>query len=238
MVCIRQTVLLLIGIFLVFVQGKKYHYYPRPLNIEGPTTTSSPLELDQVRYSPELIRDFRDFINLIPQVTIDTVVAKHMFIDSDFRKAVLFLRSSSFKQFQRRAEQTPEVINIMNYLHLNDTTLPRRVRRSYDNDIVILVLMPSEPQRNLHTFISFVEELLTHLPRQEYVNLIKDKCEKSAIFAKFYQALRSSEFIPMIEQAMVTQNVKNLISTLNSNFIDAHSLKNIAFEVISWGPVI
>uniref|UniRef100_B4MPH0 GK21601 n=1 Tax=Drosophila willistoni TaxID=7260 RepID=B4MPH0_DROWI len=125
----------------------------------------------------------------------------------------------------------------MNYLHLNDTTLPRRVRRSYDNDIVILVLMPSEPQRNLHTFISFVEELLTHLPRQEYVNLIKDKCEKSAIFAKFYQALRSSEFIPMIEQAMVTQNVKNLISTLNSNFIDAHSLKNIAFEVISWGPV-
>lgn len=83
---------------------------------------------DQVEYSPELMRDAKDFIALIPQSVIDELVAKHMLIDSGFRKAIVFLGSAEFKQLQRHAELLPEVIEIISFLHLNETRVRTQLR--------------------------------------------------------------------------------------------------------------
>lgn len=193
-----------------------------------------------VKYSPELISELRDFTKLIPSVTIDEIVAEHMITDSGFRKAVKFLRSSDFKRFQQHTESLPEVVDLINFVHLNDTTLrqkrshwlhhkhkhhlyyknlhhynhhyphrhySRRHRRSVANsiseEIVLVLLQPSSDPRQVGSFTSFVQELLTHVPRDRFVALIKEKRLKSAIFAKFYQALRSPEFKAKCEAAWV-----------------------------------
>ncbi|XP_017149612.1 uncharacterized protein LOC108160257 [Drosophila miranda] len=237
--------LLLLGLVLVSAQCHHPHRNPR-----------------QVRYSPELINELRDFTKLIPSATIDELVAEHLITDSGFRKAVKFLRSSDFKRLQQRAEALPEVVEVINFVHLNDTAARSKIRfwpvysqrhtnriqrRSVYNvqgsrwdtsEEVILVLMqqPSSAGESLGSFISFVRDLLTHLPRDRFVALIGEKRQRSPLFAKFYEALRSPQFKTMVEAAMSSKNVASVIRELSDHDIDAQSLKTIGYEVISWGP--
>ncbi|XP_017077339.1 uncharacterized protein LOC108112101 [Drosophila eugracilis] len=205
------------------------------------------------KYSPELISELKDFEKLIPTVTIDEIVAEHMITDSGFRKAAKFLRSSDFKRLQQRIESLPEVVDLINFVHLNDTILGKiqkhryhhrnnnRVRRSVGNEIIgeqiILVLLePIFEERQLSSFTSFVQEVLTHLPRDRFVALINEKRQKSSIFAKFYQALKSPEFKTKSEAAWNTTNVQSVVRELSGHAINAQELKTIGYEVISWGP--
>lgn len=199
------------------------------------------------RYSPELISELKDFEKLIPTVTIDELVAEHMITDSGFRKAIKFLRSSDFKRLQQRTESLPEVVDLINFVHLNDTVQRKkhhdnynRLRRSVGNDIgeeIILVLLePIYETRQLSSFTSFVQELLTHLPRDRFVALINEKRQKSAIFAEFYTALKSAEFKTKSEAAWNTPNVQSVVRELSGHSINAQELKTIGYEVISWGP--
>ncbi|KAH8252711.1 hypothetical protein KR032_001442 [Drosophila birchii] len=214
-----------------------------------------------VKYSPELISELRDFQKLIPSVTIDEIVAEHMITDSGFRKAVKFLRSSDFKRFQQHTESLPEVVDLINFVHLNDTTLGKRrthwyhhkhhhyykshdysnrhrrsVGNSINEELVFVLLQPFSEAGSLSSFTSFVQEILTHLPRDRFVALIKEKRQKSAIFAKFYQALKSPEFKAKSEAAWATKNVQGIIQELSGHQINAQELKTIGFDVISWGP--
>ncbi|XP_034652056.1 uncharacterized protein LOC117891009 [Drosophila subobscura] len=217
----------------------------------------------QVRYSPELMNELRDFTKLIPSATIDELVAEHLITDSGFRKAVKFLRSSDFKRLQQRTEALPEVVEIVNFVHLNDTVSRPKSRhwpiysQRYRNRVqrrsvynvqgarwdaeeeVILVLMPqgaSYGGEAVGSFISFVRDLLTHLPRDRFVALISEKRQRSPLFGKFYEALRSAQFKIMVEAAMSSKNVASVIRELSDHDIDAQSLKAIGYEVISWGP--
>ncbi|EDW91920.1 uncharacterized protein LOC6531405 [Drosophila yakuba] len=204
------------------------------------------------KYSPELMAELKDFEKLIPTVTIDEVVAEHMITDSGFRKAIKFLRSSDFKRLQQRIESLPEVVDLINFVHLNDTTqrtVPKywhrnhtynRLRRSAHHDLreqIVLVLFESGSEvRQLSSFTSFVQEILTHLPRDRFVSLINEKRQKSALFAKFYQALKSAEFKAKSEAAWNTTNVQSVVQELSRHAIDGQDLKTIGYEVISWGP--
>lgn len=202
------------------------------------------------KYSPELIAELKDFEKLIPTVTIDEVVAEHMITDSGFRKAIKFLRSSDFKRLQQRIESLPEVVDLINFVHLNDTTQEtvekywyrnntyNRLRRStYLREQIVLVLLESSSEfTQLSSFTSFVREILTHLPRDRFVALINEKRQKSALFAKFYQALKSAEFKAKSEAAWKTSNVQSVVQELSRHAIDAQDLKTIGYEVISWGP--
>ncbi|EDW02405.1 GH21974 [Drosophila grimshawi] len=223
----------------------------------------------RVTYSPELLQDLREFINLIPSIKIDELIAEYMIIDSGFRKAIKFLRSSEFKRLQQHAESLPEVIEVINFVHLNDTSIRSRMRfdvrlrqqlithtfKSYGYEFIdvpagnsisegmIVVLLPLaphevEPPLNLDSFISFTRELLSQLPRDRFVELINEKRKGSRIFPKFYEAIRSDEFKPLLDKSMKSPNVQNIINTLGNHAIDAQSLKEIALEVISWGPTI
>ncbi|TDG50747.1 hypothetical protein AWZ03_002736 [Drosophila navojoa] len=234
------------------------------------------LQADPVSYSPELLQDLREFIDLIPSITVDEVVAEHMLTDSGFRKAIKFLRSSDFKHLQQRAESLPEIIELINFVHLNDTAIRSRIvinksveqqlrayaYKSYgypsitesavdkeenegsvhENSLVVILvpLEQQEPKRsiNLNSFVSFAQELLTHLPRDRFVALINEKRKSGTVFPKFYEAIRSDAFKSLLDKTMKSQNVQNLIKTLASHYIDAVSLKSIALEVISWGPEI
>ncbi|XP_016999464.2 uncharacterized protein jtb [Drosophila takahashii] len=218
---------------LVLVSGK-YRYYRK------------------YKYSPELISELKDFEKLIPTVTIDELVAEHMITDSGFRKAAKFLRSSDFKRLQQRIEALPEVVDLINFVHLNDTVQVKkqkywqplyyynRFRRSVEDDlkeeIIMVLLQPNSETKQLSSFTSFVQELLTHLPRDRFVALINEKRQKSAIFAQFYEALRSAEFKTKAEAAWKTSNVQSVVRELSSHSIDAQDLKAIGYEVISWGP--
>jgi len=66
-----------------------------------------------------------------------------------------------------------------------------------------VLLEPIYETRQLSSFTSFVQELLTHLPRDRFVALINEKRQKSAIFAEFYTALKSAEFKTKSEAAWV-----------------------------------
>ncbi|XP_016968433.1 uncharacterized protein LOC108036662 [Drosophila biarmipes] len=204
------------------------------------------------RYSPELISELKDFEKLIPSVTIDELVAEHMITDSGFRKAAKFLRSSDFKRLQQRTESLPEVVDLIIFVHLNDTVqgkrqkywqhhdnynrLPRSVGNVPREEIVLVLLEPISETKNLGSFTSFVQELLTHLPRDRFVALINEKRQKSPLFAKFYQALKSAEFKTKAEAAWKTSNVQSVVRELSGHSIDAQELKTIGYEVLSWGP--
>ncbi|KAH8261592.1 hypothetical protein KR044_012107 [Drosophila immigrans] len=224
-----------------------------------------------VSYSPELVQDLNEFVNLIPKATVEEIAAKHLITDSGFRKAVTFLDSSEFKQLLQRVQQFPEVIEVINFLHLNDTSI--RSRFHADNRLnrqlivegaavkeygyfvsnglsqksleegVVVVFLPESQQTielpaGLGSFVSFIEELLTHLPRDRFVALINEKRKSGKVFPKFYAAVKSDEFKQLVENTMKTQNVLNVLKTLASHEIDANGLKGVAFEVISWGPEV
>ncbi|XP_017044527.1 uncharacterized protein LOC108090389 [Drosophila ficusphila] len=206
----------------------------------------------KLKYSPELISELKDFEKLIPSVTIDEIVAEHMITDSGFRKAIKFLRSSDFKRLQHRIESLPEVVDLINFVHLNDTATGEvrkhflyhdnyiRSRRSAGEEIreeiVVILLQPTFIVRQLNSFTSFVEELLTHLPRDRFVALINEKRKTSPIFAKFYQALKSPEFKTKSEAAWSSTNVQSVVRELSGHSINSQELKSIGYEVISWGP--
>uniref|UniRef100_A0A6P4DWV3 Uncharacterized protein LOC108037785 n=1 Tax=Drosophila rhopaloa TaxID=1041015 RepID=A0A6P4DWV3_DRORH len=115
-----------------------------------------------------------------------------------------------------------------------------RHRRSVDDDlreeIFVVLLEPNSETTQLSSFTSFVQELLTHLPRDRFVALINEKRQRSPIFAKFYEALKSSEFKTKSEAAWKTTNVQNVVRELSGHAIDAQDLKAIGYEIISWGP--
>ncbi|KAH8319573.1 hypothetical protein KR074_000808 [Drosophila pseudoananassae] len=198
-----------------------------------------------VRYSPELVNDLREFGKLIPSVTIDELVAEHMITDSGFRKAIKFLRSSDFKRFRQHTESLPEVEDLINFVHLNDTASgPRKYHRRHSDrhrrwaEEVVVVLLDTNTLdwENLSSFTSFVQDVLGHLPRDRFVALIKAKRQNSAIFAKFYEALKSAEFKTKVEAAWNTVNVQGVIRELSGHGINSQELKTIGFEVLSWGP--
>lgn len=216
------------------VAGKSLHFWHHQS-----TRTRS-----QIDYSPELISDAKDFIALIPKIVIDELVAEHMVIDSKFRKAIEFLGSSEFKQLQHRAELLPEVIDIISFLHLNETSVRTQLRpelvdnrgeqqqqiqsrndvdakkisytynQVYNGDDIALSLQESVivvlfPEQQLRVelprdFVGFVEELLTHLPRDRFVALINEKRKSGTVFPKFYEAVRSDQFKQLVETAMVS----------------------------------
>ncbi|XP_036346714.1 uncharacterized protein LOC118756028 [Rhagoletis pomonella] len=97
--------------------------------------------------------------------------------------------------------------------------------------------VPPPYAHHLRTFSSFVEELLKHLPRDQYVQLINQKRQQNLAFAQFYAALRSAELRPMVDVALKSSNLTTIIKTLTSNGVDVQSLEATAFKVISWGPV-
>ncbi|XP_030375920.1 uncharacterized protein LOC115625138 [Scaptodrosophila lebanonensis] len=247
-----QKYLVLLGICLIFANlvAARHHLHLHSGQYRRKADAALPLE--NVRYSPELMRELLDFRNLIPRTTIDELVAKHTLIDGGFRKAVIFLKSSEFTRLQHSAEQLPEVIKLINFLHMNGDSRSRQRRNtkfhSYDDWIsdveTLIVLLDSRNDNNLEhlnppklgSFTSFVQELLTHLPRESFVELIKTKLKKSPIFASFYKALRSAEFKPLVEETMLSPKVAAIIRTLNSHKIDVQSLKTIGYEALSWGP--
>ncbi|KAH8371407.1 hypothetical protein KR093_007201, partial [Drosophila rubida] len=222
-------------------------------------------------YSPELVQDLHEFVNLIPSTVIDEIAAEHLLVDSGFRKAVTFMDSSAFKQLVERAEQLPEVVEVINFLHLNDTSIrvsahvDNRLRRqlvlegdavkefsyfvsnglsekSLEEGMVVVFLPESqntiELPASLGSFVSFLDEVLTHLPRDRFVELIKEKCKTGKVFPPFYRAVRSADFKQLIEKTMKSQNVINILKTLASHEIDANGLKSLAFKIISWGPEV
>ncbi|KAH8269447.1 hypothetical protein KR018_003078 [Drosophila ironensis] len=220
-------------------------------------------------YSPELISDLREFGKLIPSATIGELVAAHMLTDSGFRKAIEFLEGSDFKRLKQRTESLPEVVELINFVHLNDTAAAQseryhhlhhhryhhryqhrhqhrhhhwhhhrhnRLRRELENEpreVVFVVLLDFG---QLSSFTSFVQQVLTHLPRDRFVALIKQKRQSSPIFAKFYEAIKSTEFKTKVEAAWNTTNVQSVIRELSGHAINSQDLKTIGFEVLSWGP--
>ncbi|CAD7014454.1 unnamed protein product [Ceratitis capitata] len=193
------------------------------------------------KISPEIINELKDFLDLIPTATVDEIVAKHYITDSNFREVLKYLRSTQFTALEQQAQQIPEVVEILDYLHLlvpNATALHKHHRqqqeqaiygtvnsRSFDvqlsqepqlnfvllnelNEHEVLRTEPEEGEsvstsapslttrltaqpaqaatpRHLRTFISFVEELLKHLPHDQYVQLINQKRQQNLAFAQF-----------------------------------------------------
>ncbi|XP_053962269.1 uncharacterized protein LOC128865898 [Anastrepha ludens] len=237
------------------------------------------------KISPEIINELKDFLDLIPTSTVDEIVAKHYIIDSNFREVFNYVRSTQFTKLLQQAQQIPEVVAILDYLHLlvpaaANAAAAAQLHATYGtvNTSTSDVLLQIEPQLNfvllnelgngvavvqpeesevdavklnrfaptpstplhvphLRTFNSFVEELLGHLPRDQYAQLINQKRQQNLAFAQFYAALRSAELRPMVDVTLKSSNLTAIIKTLSSNGVDVKSLEATAFKVISWGPV-
>ncbi|KAM7342761.1 uncharacterized protein ACRADG_010046 [Cochliomyia hominivorax] len=78
-------------------------------------------ERQTAHISPEIIDEFKDFANLISTTTIDEIVAKHYVVDGNFRTAFKYLRSQEFTQLQQQLLNIPEIIDILEFLHLTTT---------------------------------------------------------------------------------------------------------------------
>ncbi|XP_075168049.1 uncharacterized protein LOC142240242 [Haematobia irritans] len=74
--------------------------------------------------SPEIVNELKDFENLIPTTIVDAIVAKHYVIDGNFRTAFKYLRSNEFTHFQKQLLDVPEIIEVLDFLHMmvNATT--------------------------------------------------------------------------------------------------------------------
>ncbi|XP_011293648.1 uncharacterized protein LOC101894107 [Musca domestica] len=332
-----------------------------------PPTTASDCNLKSATISPEIINELKDFEHLIPPAIVDAIVAKHYVIDGGFRTALKYLRSNDFTRLQKQLLDVPEIISVLDFLHLtinatmimdcatkeatkqmpetsalqddemataassstlNDNGMDRmptntvttttgttdnvpatspkaamhaRIRKvlaykrpqldalEYTDDVsssngggnavlasaeqqplVDIVLLDSKlntlranddqlntvdgsaqgtmasghhqqhryQQHPLGSFTSFVEEIIRELPRPAYQHMIMDKYMKNANFANFYKALRSAEFKPLVEEALKSANIQQIVKLLSSHSIDVQALKPVAFEVISWGPAV
>ncbi|XP_067633975.1 uncharacterized protein jtb [Eurosta solidaginis] len=129
----------------------------------------------------------------------------------------------------------------LNFVLLNDLESDVIQAVKKENDFMELIHTPSPtspPAHHLRTFNSFVEELMGHLPRNQYVQLINQKRQKKLTFAQFYTALRSVELRPMVDATLKSSNLSSIIKMLRSNGVDVKSLETIAFKVISWGPAL
>lgn len=86
------------------------------------TTTSNAAVLAATRstakISPEIINELKYFLDLIPTATVDEIVAKHYITDSNFREVFKYLRGTQFTALLQQVQQIPEVIDILDYLHL------------------------------------------------------------------------------------------------------------------------
>ncbi|XP_037956758.1 uncharacterized protein LOC119686281 [Teleopsis dalmanni] len=221
------------------------------------TVTSAPRVqgITITKISPEIVKELKDFVNLIPKATVDEIVAKHYIIDGNFREALKYLRSTQFTQLLEQAQQIPEVIEILDFLHLSQSgsgvveqatcELPHLEKLTAFNVVEPLldIVLLNDADVALHaydvrTFSTFVEELMQHLPRDRYVQMINEKRQKSAAFAEFYNALRSVQFRPLVESALKSANLATIIKTLNSHDVDVKTLEPIGFTVLSWGPSV
>lgn len=79
-----------------------------------------------IHISPEIVNEFKDFANLISATTIDEIVAKHYLVDGNFRTAFKYLRSQEFTQLQQQLLDIPEIIDILEFLHLTTTNATTR----------------------------------------------------------------------------------------------------------------
>ncbi|XP_037819652.1 uncharacterized protein LOC119609048 [Lucilia sericata] len=76
--------------------------------------------------TPEIAKEFKDFETLIPTATIDAIVAEHYLVDGNFRTAIKYLRSQEFTKLQRQLFDIPEIIDILEFLHLTSENATTR----------------------------------------------------------------------------------------------------------------
>uniref|UniRef100_A0A1I8PHI7 DUF4476 domain-containing protein n=1 Tax=Stomoxys calcitrans TaxID=35570 RepID=A0A1I8PHI7_STOCA len=99
-----------------------YSYSPMT---ESPALSNASGQSASASISPEIVNELIDFQNLIPTSVVDAIVVKHYVIDGNFRTALQYLRSNAFTQFQKQLLDVPEIIGLLDFLHMvvNATTI-------------------------------------------------------------------------------------------------------------------
>ncbi|XP_065369135.1 uncharacterized protein LOC135961557 [Calliphora vicina] len=96
-----------------------------PITHKSVNTTASDIK-QTAHISPDIVNEFKDFENLIPTATVDEIVAKHYLVDGNFRTAFKYLRSQEFAKLQRQLLDIPEIIDILEFLHLTTANATTR----------------------------------------------------------------------------------------------------------------
>lgn len=75
-------------------------------------------EVYAANISPDIVNELKDFETLIPAAKIDAIVAEHLLVDGNFRKALKYLRSNEFTHLQQQLLDMPEIIEVLDFLHM------------------------------------------------------------------------------------------------------------------------
>ncbi|XP_050325496.1 uncharacterized protein LOC126756469 [Bactrocera neohumeralis] len=130
--------------------------------ITATITTSSAAVLATARstakISPEIINELKDFLDLIPTATVDEIVAKHYITDSNFREVFKYLRGTQFTALLQQAQQIPEVIDVLDYLHLLVPDARQQPAYGRADAGSFEVQMSSEPQLSFVLLNDLAEE--------------------------------------------------------------------------------
>lgn len=168
-----------------------------------------------VAYSQaELRQDFRDFIDLIPRRRVGYIAARHFIVDEKFRTSLKYLQSARFTQNWRRVRNSPEFLDIIDYLRTHNVTLaalqdvsaaidklPNQLRSfRIPSKVPVMVMM----QRN---FLSFLREVMQALPRARFSSLMARKVTEGGDFARLYEAVQQKEFKQLVDKAKVRMQI-------------------------------
>ncbi|KAL7737649.1 hypothetical protein ACLKA6_007757 [Drosophila palustris] len=186
----------------------------------------------------QLANDLLEFKTLVPRRRIEGIAAKYYIFDLEFRDAANYLRSKDFIDTLKEMQKAEEVAELIHYLEsysegedLTPVLNEFRKLRNYR----VSKLGPEDLRLN-GELTSFLDEVIPALSRSKIHDLIERKMRQSRPFRKFYRALKNNQFKNLLISARFSPQLRPSIRKLSNNEIDANTILEAIFELLSWGP--
>lgn len=144
--------------------------------------------------------DIKSIVKSVDKEPIEEIAAKHLIFDSNFRKAVKFLKGSGLKGLVKEAETKPEFNATLQYLRDNgldtDDIIPwAQLKQSMDE---------IQDYNGVDTFPKFLDEVMHVLPKESIQQQIKTYRSRDKEFENFFQAIKADKFRSLVTNARVS----------------------------------
>lgn len=185
----------------------------------------------------ELYKDIQEFLDLLPQEKIFSIVLEYISEDTEVQNMMVFVQSDEFKQLVADVEAMPEIKDLMDYIHNAGIDIYQIVNML--NDYLELGhLTPPDLTRRVHKQISgglrgLVDDIRAILPVDELNDLYEEKLQNSPAFADFIDQLKSDNFQQIVNKVYVHPTFQELLNRAKEAGLDLEVIKDLL--KVLWG---
>ncbi|KAK9882435.1 hypothetical protein WA026_021466 [Henosepilachna vigintioctopunctata] len=182
-----------------------------------------------------LMKEFEDFVELVPWDKLKSITDKHLANDKDFVKAVLYIQSKEFSKLLESIKNQLEYKELRNYLEENDIELEKLFSLLHE------LLMQAKPATGIdgndkeNSLKPYLDEIEAAMPLADLFLLLEKKMEYSPEFNRFVKKLSDKKVKIMVENLIRLPETVKLLQKLQKMGVKVKQVIILVYAYLGWG---